>query len=46
MEPKITRAALEKQIVELARKYLETYDPEVREKVYRLADQLEKMEKK
>jgi len=45
MEPKITRAELEKQLVELARKYVETQDPEIREKVYRLASQLEEMEK-
>ena len=45
MEPKISRAELEKQIVELARKYVETHDPEIREKVYTLASQLEEMEK-
>jgi len=45
MESKITRAELEKQIAELARKYVETHDPKIREKVYTLARELEEMEK-
>jgi hypothetical protein len=43
MEPKIT--LLEQQIIELARKYVETLDPEIREEVYRLVSELEEIEK-
>ena len=45
MEPKITRGELEQQIIELARKYVETHNPEIREKVYRLVSELEEIEK-
>jgi hypothetical protein len=37
--------AIEKQVDKLARKYVETHDPEIVEELYRLARQLEKMEK-
>jgi hypothetical protein len=37
--------AIEKQVDELARKYVESHDPEIVEELYRVARQLEKMEK-
>jgi len=46
MQPKITCAELEKKINELGRKYVETHDPEIPREIYRLARELEKMEKK
>lgn len=41
----MTRAEIEKRMDELARKYTETQDPENSTEIYRLARQLEKMEK-
>ena len=40
----MTREELKKKMDELARKYVETHDPEVREEIYRLAPQLTEME--
>ena len=42
----ITREEIERRMDELARKYVETRDPEIREEIYRLGRELEKMEKK
>jgi FKBP-type peptidyl-prolyl cis-trans isomerase (trigger factor) len=39
----VTREEIEKQMDELARKYTGTLDPEVREELYRLSRQLEKL---
>jgi hypothetical protein len=45
MKPGLAPPELEKQIVQLAREYVKSHDPEIREKIYRLADQLEKIAK-
>jgi hypothetical protein len=44
MQPKITRAQLEKKMDELAQEYRETHDPEIPEKIYRLARQLRELD--
>ena len=36
---------IEQRMDELARKYVETRDPEIREEIHRLSRELEKMEK-
>ena len=41
----ITREEIEKRMDELARKYIETHDKEIVEKLYQLAVELEKMKK-
>ena len=41
----MTRAETEQKMDELARKYVETHDPEIREEIYRFGLDLEKMEK-
>jgi predicted AlkP superfamily phosphohydrolase/phosphomutase len=41
----VAREAIEQKMDELTRKYTETRDPEIREEIYRLGRQLEKMEK-
>ena len=41
----MTREEIQKRMDELARKYVETRDPEIREEIYRLGLDLEKMEK-
>jgi FKBP-type peptidyl-prolyl cis-trans isomerase (trigger factor) len=43
---KSTRQELEERMDELARKYVETDEKEIVEELYRLARELEKMEKK
>jgi hypothetical protein len=40
MKPKITHAELEKTLDELARKYVETHDPEIPQEIDRLAREL------
>ena len=42
----MAREGIEQKMDELARKYTETRDPEIREEIYRLGRELEKMEKK
>jgi hypothetical protein len=39
------RQEIEQKIDELARKYVDTRDPEMRQEIYKLATQLEEMEK-
>ena len=41
----MNREEIEQKMDELTRKYTETRDPEIREEIYRLGRQLEKMEK-
>jgi FKBP-type peptidyl-prolyl cis-trans isomerase (trigger factor) len=41
----MTREEIEQKMDELARKYVETHDKEIIEELYRLARELEKMEK-
>jgi predicted DNA-binding protein len=41
----MTLEEIEKRMDELASKYVETRDPEIREEIYKLAKQLEDMEK-
>jgi ATP-dependent DNA ligase len=41
----MTREEIEQKMEELARKYIETHDPEIREEIYRLGRELEKMER-
>ncbi len=41
----MTREAIEQKMDELARKYVGTHDPRIREEICSLADQLWKMEK-
>ena len=41
----VAREEIEQKMDELTRKYTETRDPEIREEIYRLGRQLEKMEK-
>ena len=41
----MNREEIEQKMDELARKYVETYDPQIREEICSLADQLWKMEK-
>jgi len=41
----MTREEIEQKMDELARKYVETHDKEIIEGLYRLARELEKMEK-
>jgi hypothetical protein len=42
----MTREEIEKRMDELARKYTQTHDPKIPLKLYELARELEKMEKK
>jgi hypothetical protein len=42
----MTREQIEERMSELARKYLQTHDPEIPYVLYELARELEKMEKK
>ena len=41
----ITREEIEKRMDQLARKYVETHDPELTKELYQLAVELEKMKK-
>ena len=41
----MTREEIEQKMDELARKYVETHAPEIREEIYRLDRELETMEK-
>ena len=41
----MTREEIRRLLDELARKYIETHNPEIAEKLYRLAKQLEEMDK-
>jgi hypothetical protein len=41
----MTRGEIEQKMDELARKYVETLDPKIREEIYNLGRELEKMEK-
>jgi FKBP-type peptidyl-prolyl cis-trans isomerase (trigger factor) len=41
----LSREEIKKRIVELARKYVETHDPEIIKELYKLARELEKLEK-
>ena len=41
----MNREEIEQKMDELARKYVETHDPEIREEIYRFGLDLEKMEK-
>jgi FKBP-type peptidyl-prolyl cis-trans isomerase (trigger factor) len=41
----LSREEIKKRMVELARKYVETHDPEIIKELYRLARELEKMGK-
>ena len=41
----MSREEIEQKMDELARKYVETHEPEIREEIYRLVRELEKMEK-
>ena len=41
----LSREEIKKRMVELARKYVETHDPEIINALYKLARELEKMEK-
>ena len=43
--PSMSREEIEQKMDELARKYVETHEPEIREEIYRLGRELEKMEK-
>ena len=45
MSPGKPRQALEQKMHELARKYVETHDPEIIKELYQLGLELEKMEK-
>ena len=40
----MTREEIEKRVDELARTYVETHEPEIREEIYSLSRELEKME--
>jgi hypothetical protein len=40
----MAREAIEQKMDELARKYVETRDPKIREEIYRLGRELEKLE--
>jgi hypothetical protein len=42
----VTHEETEKKMDELARKYVEARDPEIREELYRLSRKLENLEKK
>ena len=41
----LSRKEITKRMVELARKYVETHDPEIIKELYKLGRELEKMEK-
>jgi len=41
----ITREEIDKRLLELARRYVETHDPEVMTEIYELADELQRIEK-
>src|SRR5512132_462467 len=41
----MAREEIEQKMNELARKYVETRDPEIRDEIYRLGRELEKMDK-
>jgi hypothetical protein len=42
----MTREQMDKRLLELARRYVETHDPKVMKEIYELADELQRMEKK
>ena len=42
----MTREEMDKRLLELARRYVETHDPEVMKEIYELADELQRVEKK
>jgi hypothetical protein len=42
--PKMTREEIEQEMVELAREYHDTYDPEIPEEIYELARRLREMD--
>jgi hypothetical protein len=41
----MTRKEIEQKMVELARKYIMTHDPEIIKELYRLSRELEKLDK-
>jgi len=41
----MTREEIDKRLLELARRYIETHDPEVMKEIYELADELQRTEK-
>jgi len=41
----MTREQMDKRLLELARRYVETHDPEVMKEIYELADKLQRMER-
>jgi FKBP-type peptidyl-prolyl cis-trans isomerase (trigger factor) len=45
MKSEMTRKEIQKQMNELARKYVETHDDKIIEELYRLSLELEKMQK-
>jgi hypothetical protein len=45
MNPEMTREEIEQRMDELARTYVETHNPEIPQELYRLARELEKIEK-
>ena len=45
MNPEMTREEIEAKMDELARKYVETHNPEIPQELYQLARELEKIEK-
>jgi len=45
MNPEMTREEIEEKMDELARKYVETHNPEILQELCRLARELEKIEK-
>ena len=40
----LSREEIKKRMDEIARSYVETHDPKIREEIYRLGRELEKME--
>lgn len=44
MVGRMTREEIEQEMAELARKYVETHDPEIPYEIYRLARQLEELD--
>ena len=45
MQTPVTRQEIEQKMDELAREYHDTHDPEIREQIYELGRELEKVEK-
>ena len=41
----LSRKEIKKRMIELARRYVETHDPKIIKELYKLARELEKMEK-